>query len=1012
LSPLERGAVRACRLEDIVPNTGTCALVHGRQIAIFRLDDDRVYAVGNRDPFSGAHVLSRGIVGDLGGELVVASPVYKQHFSLESGRCLEDASVRIPVYRVAVEDGFIFVDLSEVRTTCCYCGVGCGVLASVSQGAIVSVRGDPSHPANFGRLCTKGLSLHKADPAFRGLFPEVHGERRSWDETFGFLAERFAATIAEHGPDSVGFYVSGQFLTEDYYVFNKLAKGLIGTNNIDTNSRLCMASAVVGYKQTLGADAPPACYEDVDSAECIFVAGSNAAWAHPVLFRRIERARPKHLVVVDPRRTETACAATLHLQITPGSDVALFNGMLHVMLREGWCDRGYIDGHTENFESVRRVADDATPAETAAVCGITEVQIREAARIFSRSKATLSLYCQGLNQSSSGTAKNAALINLHLASGQIGRPGAGPFSLTGQPNAMGGREVGGMANLISAHRDLSNEEHRGEVARLWGVERIPSKPGKTAVEMFDAVRSGEIRIIWIACTNPAQSLPDQIRVHEALERAELVIVQDAYRHTETGAYADVFLPAAGWGEKDGTMTNSERRISRVRAAVRPPGEALPDWRIAVEFSKKLFPSGNKSRLLGYEKPEDIFNEHRETTRGRDLDITGLSYALLDERGPQQWPFPESAREGTKRLYVDGIFPTPSRRARFVPTPFAAVAEDVDALYPLRLTTGRLRDQWHTMSRTGTISALFAHEPEAHVTAHPEDLSLAGIGDGDLVRVVSRRGGVYLRAARDPDLPRGVAFVPMHWGRRFLAGEGRRGVNELTVGALDPQSRQPEFKHCAVRLDRARLPWSLVAFGDAGDAASLMKRLDALMDAAPYVLRTLIGRDHPGVRLSLAAERALSSGVIEEIDAAFGLDSAGTARCDDAAQRAGRRILLDGGVVRAARLAGDTSGEPWLRDLWERAVPAGELRPDLMPPADVPSGAGAGRIICNCFGVSEHDIDAFLARSNSIAALQASLKCGTNCGSCLPELSRKARMAKALEATLPTRVGGREVLLQI
>jgi assimilatory nitrate reductase catalytic subunit len=985
LSPRERDAVHACRLEDIVPNTGVCALVHGRQIAIFRLDDDRVYAVGNHDPFSGANVLSRGIVGDLGGELVVASPVYKQHFSLESGRCLEDASVRIPVYRVAVEDGCVLVELSEVRTTCCYCGVGCGVLASVSDGAIVSVRGDPEHPANFGRLCTKGLSLHKTDPGFRALFPEILGRRASWDEALDFLAKRFAATIAEHGSDSVGFYVSGQFLTEDYYVFNKLAKGLIGTNNIDTNSRLCMASAVAGYKQTLGADAPPACYEDIDSAECIFVAGSNAAWAHPVLFRRIERARPRHLIVVDPRRTETACAATLHLRIAPGSDVALFNGMLHVMLREGWCDRDYIAAHTEHFESVRRAVDDATLARTAALCAIPESQIVEAARHFARSKATLSLYCQGLNQSTSGTAKNAALINLHLASGQIGRPGAGPFSLTGQPNAMGGREVGGMANLLSAHRDLRNEAHRREVAALWGVDDVPSKPGKTAVEMFDAVRAGEIRIIWIACTNPAQSLPDQRRVHEALARAELVVVQDAYRDTDTAAYADVFLPAAGWGEKDGTMTNSERRISRVRAAVRPPGEALPDWRIAVDFAKRLFPSGNKSGLLAYGKPEDIFNEHCETTRGRDLDITGLSYALLDQRGPQQWPFPESGRVGKKRLYEDGVFPTPSGRARFVPTPFADVAEGTDALYPLRLTTGRLRDQWHTMSRTGTIASLFAHEPEPRVTAHPDDLARAGIGDGDLARVVSRRGSIYARASADAGHAPGVAFVPMHWGARFLGGEGRRGINELTLAALDPHSRQPEFKHCAVRLERGGLPWRLVAFGDTGDAAALVRRLDTVMGTAPYALRTLIGRNRPGVRLSLAAEHALSAKVIEDIDAVFGLDRAGTARYDDG-QGVGRRVLLEGGVVRAVRLAGDTGGEPWLRDIWERAAPAGELGPRLLPP-DGSTASARGPTVCNCFDVSEREIDAFLAKSNSLAVLQAHLKCGTNCGSCLPEIRR-------------------------
>jgi assimilatory nitrate reductase catalytic subunit len=988
-----------CRLEDIVPNTGVCALVRGKQIAVFRLDDDSVYALDNRDPFSKANVLSRGIVGDLKDELVVASPIYKQHFSLVSGRCLEDAAVQLHVYRARVEDGFVFLEISEVPTTCCYCGIGCGVLASVTGDTITAVRGDPTHPANFGRLCTKGLSLHKADPAFRGLFPEIRGERKSWDETLSYLAGRFAETISRHGPDSVGFYISGQFLTEDYYVFNKLAKGAIGTNNIDTNSRLCMASAVAGYKQTLGADAPPACYEDVDWAECIFIAGSNTAWAHPVLFRRIEQAKPRHLIVVDPRRTETARSATLHLPIAPGTDVALFNAMLHIMLREGWCDEAYVREHTENFELARQIAREAWPEKAAAICGVPETDIYEAARIFSSSKATLSIYCQGLNQSSSGTAKNAALINLHLASGQIGRAGAGPFSLTGQPNAMGGREVGGMANLLSAHRDLGNETHRREVARLWGVNEVPSKPGKTAVEMFDAVRSGEIKIIWIACTNPAQSLPDQTRVHEALERAELVIVQDAYRNTETAAYADVFLPAAGWGEKDGTMTNSERCISRVRAAVRPPGEALPDWRIAVDFAKKLSLPGKKENLLSYERPEDIFNEHRESTRGRDLDITGLSYALLDRRGPQQWPFPESAVEGRKRLYEDGIFPTASGRARFVPTPYQPVAEEVDALYPLSLITGRLRDQWHAMSRTGTIAGLFAHEPEPRVTMHPVDLLRSGIEDGDLVRVESRRGHIYLRIAGDPDMTRGAAFVPMHWGARFLGGASRRGINELTLGALDPDSRQPELKHCAVRVERAQLPWRLVAFGNSRDAASLMGRLDSLMSVAPYAVRTLIGRDNPGVRFAIASTEAPCAQVLEEIDAVFGLDAAETARYDDSKRNIGRRILLEDNAVRAVRLSGDTRSEPWLKDLWERAAPIEELRRYL--PLLVESSSGLpparGRTVCNCFDVSEREIDAFLARSNSLAALQANLKCGTQCGSCLPELRHRVSLAGMREA---------------
>jgi assimilatory nitrate reductase catalytic subunit len=922
--------VRVCRLDDIVPGAGACALVDGEQVAVFRIQES-IYAVSNRDPFSGANVLSRGIVGDLKGERVVASPVYKQHFSLLTGRCVEDAAVRIPVYTARIEDGFVVVEpRREVATTCCYCGVGCGVIAFVSNNEITSVRGDPSHAANRGRLCAKGLALHKADGSFRALWPEIAGERVTWDRALDFVSAKFRETVGQHGPDSVAFYISGQLLTEDYYVFNKLAKGLIGTNNVDTNSRLCMASAVAGYKQTLGADAPPACYEDLELAECVFIAGSNTAWAHPVLFQRLEAARPKHLVVVDPRRTETARAATLHLQIKPGTDVALFNGMLGVIIEEGLCDRAYIAAHTEGFDSAERLSSKAA----AEICDVSEESVRRAARMFAGSKATLSLYCQGLNQSSSGTAKNAALINLHLATGQIGKPGAGPFSLTGQPNAMGGREVGGMANLLSAHRDLSNAKHRSEMADFWGVRSVPERRGKTAVEMFEAIRNGEIKAVWIACTNPAQSLPDQRLVHEALERAELVVVQDAYRNTETAAYADVFLPAAGWGEKEGTMTNSERRVSRVRAALRPPGEARADWQIAVQFARRVLPDGE--RLFPYESAESIFNEHRETTRGRDLDITGLSYALLDERGPQQWPYPEGAATGRKRLYEDGVFPTLSGRARFVATPYRPVAEEVDDAYPLRLTTGRLRDQWHTMSRTGTIAGLFAHEPEPRAMVHPGDLARLGIGESDLIKLASRRGSVYLRAAADPDMAPGTVFVPMHWGARFLGGAQRLGVNELTLGALDPSSFQPELKHCAVRLEKAHLPWRLVAIGPAAFDA-----LDEFMSSTPYAARTLVGRDEAAVRLSLAAEKAPGKDVVARIRAAFG-ESA---------------TVREGGTADAWLAGGGLSAR--------------------------------GRTVCNCFDVAESDIKVFLGESKSLEALQASLKCGTHCGSCVPELRRMA-----------------------
>ena len=898
--------MKICRLEDIVPDTGVAALVGDEQVAVFRIHQE-VFALGNRDPFSGANVLSRGIVGDLKGELVVASPVYKQHFSLRTGRCLEDANQRVPVYPARVEDGFVHVEpRKEVATTCCYCGVGCGVLVSSVENEIVSVRGDPAHPANRGQLCTKGMTLHLSQrPEFRLLYPEIGGKRASWDEALDLAAQRFSSCIAEHGPDSVAFYISGQLLTEDYYVFNKLAKGLIGTNNVDTNSRLCMSSAVAGYKLSLGADAPPCCYEDIDHADLIFIAGSNTAFAHPIVFRRIEEARAKNpdlkVIVVDPRATVTARAADLHLAIKPGTDVALFNSMLHVLSREGLLDKDYIRDHTEGF---------TVPEWTPEVCEVPVESIVQAARMFGNAKAVLSLYCQGLNQSVNGTYKNSALINLHLATGQIGRPGAGPFSLTGQPNAMGGREVGGMANLLSAHRDLSNPTHRAEVAALWGVPSVPSQPGKTAVELFDSIGK-EVRMVWIACTNPVQSMPDAEAVRKALLRAEFVVVQEAFRDAEICDYADVLLPAASWAEKEGTVTNSERRISRVRAAVPAPGEARPDWEIVVDFARRLSAEGK--RLLDFKSPESIFNEHRETTRGRDLDITGLSYSVLEKDGPQQWPY---VLAGKKRLYEDGIFPTPSGRARFVAAEYVPPAEDVSQGFPLRLTTGRLRDQWHTMTRTGLVARLFGHSPQPEIDLHADDLKELGVTDGELVRVSSRRGSAVLKARASQDLRRGDAFMAMHWGSRLTSGIG---ANALTLSAFDPFSKQPELKHAAVRVERLLPVW----------------------------------------RKSFACPANAE---------AYRAASALLARFDYAA------LSFSGDLLRAEFAAVQPPGNATLAAV-----------------ADVFGGEGVdaaqGRAVCACFSVSEESIREAMEAGATLAGLQARLKCGTNCGSCLPELRR-------------------------
>lgn len=898
--------------------------------------------------------------------------------------------------------------LRETRSTCPYCGVGCGVIIESDGAQITGVRGDPEHPANFGRLCTKGQSLHLTASApitlhQRLRVPQLHGREVSWEEALDTAADRFAAIASEHGPDALGFYISGQLLTEDYYVFNKLAKGLLQTNNVDTNSRLCMSSAVAGYKATLGADAPPACYDDVNHAQLLFIAGSNTAWAHPVLFRRIEdakRANPQlKIVVADPRRTETAAMADLHLPLLPGTDVALFHAMLHVLLWEGLVDHAYIAAHTTGFEALRDRVREVTPREAARITGLKEADIVTAARWFGQSRASLSLYCQGLNQSSSGTAKNAALINLHLATGQIGKPGAGPFSLTGQPNAMGGREVGGLANLLSAHRDLANPEHRAEVARLWGVADVPSKPGKTAVEMFQAAADGEIRALWIACTNPAHSLPDQATVQRALQRAEFVVLQEAFAGTATARFAHLLLPASSWGEKEGTVTNSERRISRVRAAVPAPGQARADWAIACDFARRLETRlrPGQPTLFPYGGPEAIWNEHRESTRGRDLDITGLTWAALDSAGPQCWPFPSGAQAGTERLYADGRFPTADGRARFADAPYAPVAEPRDARFPFALNTGRLRDQWHGMSRTGTLGRLFGHTPEPTLDLHPQDLARLRLAEGDLARVSSRRGSLVLPVRGCADLAPAQAFVAMHWGEEHLRG----GVNLLATPAFCPQSKQPELKHAAVQIARAELPWRLVALAWCGEAEALALRsaLRPLFEPFAFAACVPFGRDGHGVLFRAAAAEPPAPALVAQLAGLFGLEGADALHYADPRRGQRRSLRLAAGnggdqQLEAFLLAGDTRAESWIAPLLQQRLPAQAYgRRMLLPGAEPPAAvAPRARQVCSCFDVDEPSILQTLAtctggETERLAALQAVLHCGTQCGSCLPELRR-------------------------
>jgi len=906
--------------------------------------------------------------------------------------------------------------IKQVKSTCCYCGVGCGLLIETENERIVGVRGDPAHPANAGRLCTKGASLHLTTrPEYRLLHPELRlsrelpRQRVAWDEALDHAAERFAEIIATHGPDSVAFYISGQLLSEDYYVFNKLAKGLIGTNNVDTNSRLCMSSAVAGYKQTLGADAPPCCYEDIAATDCLLIAGANPAVAHPIVFRRIEDARAANpdlrIIVVDPRRSETAAIADLHLPLKPGTDIALYNGLLHVLLAEELVDRNYIAAHTEGFAALEQTVAAFPPAVVAEICALAEAEIIQAARWFGKSAAALSLYCQGLNQSSHGTHNNAALIHLHLATGQIGRPGAGPFSLTGQPNAMGGREVGGLANLLSAHRDLANPEHRAEVARLWGLPSVPAQPGKAAVELFAALKRGEIKAVWIACTNPAQSLPDQNEVRAALEAADFVVLQEAFANTDTAAYADLMLPATTWGEKEGTVTNSERCITHLTPAVSRPGEARPDWEIVVDFAHRLGARLGQpltGQLFPYASPEAIFNEHRESTRGRDLDITGLSYALLDSSGPQQWPFPEGASSGRQRLYADGVFPTPSGRARFVAVEHLPTAESTDETYPISLLSGRLRDQWHGMSRTGTVARLFNLDDEPLLSMHPADLRQRGLAGGDVVRVGNARGQVHVRVKPDAGLVRGRAWMPMHWGNQFM---NSAGVNALTLSAYDPFSQQPELKHAAVAVEQAELPWQLVVLRKAGSgelaAPTLLAKARSLLADFAFASVGLYGRSEALVVFRAAHGEALPESRLREIDALFGLDTDAAAAIvyADPRRQISKRALAPDGKLIGIRLAGETQAQSWLKEVMAAEAEENDdadaastaLDPALIRWAVAPIGKRPGklpqrsRIVCNCGDISEAQIKADLESGATLAVLQEKRKCGTFCGSCLPVL---------------------------
>lgn len=709
-------------------------------------------------------------------------------------------------------------------TTCSYCGVGCGVRVTRHRDGRIEAEGDPEHPSNRGMLCSKGRSLHQTvmDASDRLLFPQMrksrgHGlERVDWDTAIGRAAQTFRAIIGRYGPEAVAFYVSGQCLTEEYYIANKLMKGFIGSNNIDTNSRLCMSSAAAAYKLTLGDDACPIAYDDIEAGDCFLIAGANPAWCHPILFRRLERHKEIHpeakVVVVDPRRTASCSVADLHLQIRPGTDVALYNAIAREIIENGWMDRGFLRECCDGFEEAGEAAYRLSVGEAAVLCDVPADDIRRAAEWIGTAAAFQSWWAMGLNQSTQGVANNLALLNLSLLTGQIGKPGAGPFSLTGQPNAMGGREVGGMAHLLAAHHDLASADHRAKVAAFWKSGPIAPKPGLTATEMFAALRNGRLRAIWIICTNPAVSMPSLHGVEDALTNAPFVIVQDISSKSDTVPYADIVLPAAGWLEKDGVMTNSERRLTYLPKVVEPPGEALPDAEILCRFGRAM----GWNDAFTYPDTAAIFDEHARLTAGTAIDVSGVTHARLRNEGSVQWPCPGPDHPGTPRLFSGRRFYRDNGKAKLHGVLFDGPSERPTPEFPFILTTGRMRDQWHTMTRTGKVAGLNRHAPVPHVELHPSDAAALGVAEGDGVRIRNGRGEATAKAMVTASIKPGVVFMAMHWGKTFLAEQGR--ANLLTNDAADPRSKQPGFKYTTVALTPVQAPARRIAVVGAGAAA--------------------------------------------------------------------------------------------------------------------------------------------------------------------------------------------------
>jgi len=885
--------------------------------------------------------------------------------------------------------------MSVTRTTCPYCGVGCGVSVARDGATVLPVAGDKEHPSNFGRLCVKGSALHETVGTQRRLlYPQINGERASWPQALDQITERLQKTIREHGPQAVALYLSGQLLTEDYYVANKLWKGFVGSANVDTNSRLCMSSAVAAQVRAFGEDAVPACYEDVELADLIVLVGSNSAWAHPVLHQRMLQARKERpgtkLIVIDPRRTPTCDQADLHLPLKPGGDAFLFNGLLVYLAEQNALNHRYIKNHTNDFDEALAVARASSPsiAYVARVCELDEKAVEQFYRIFAQTARTVTLFSQGINQSSSGTDKGNAIINCHLATGRIGLPGASPFSITGQPNAMGGREVGGLANQLAVHRAFTRESI-AEVKEFWRAPNMATTPGLKAVPLFEAIERGEVKFLWVLATNPIVSMPEADRWRAALARCETVIVSDCVRDTDTTQLAHILLPAVGWGEKDGTVTSSERTISRQRNFLPAAGEAKPDWWALAQIGKRL----GHSDAFAFENARDVFVEYAamtgiNTDTPLQLDISELSVLNkpeYDALEPLQWPIKNGV--SATRLFGDGQFATADRRARFIPIEPYWPQSQINRDTPLILNTGRVRDQWHTMKRTAESEKLNRHRAEPYVEVHPQDAAVFGLAAGEIAELSNRHGTAWLRVRIEPGQRRGSVFVPMHWNDQFAA---RARVDALVTAHVDPHSGQPELKHASVTMRPLPSRWRGV----------LLSRAPLDLPRSHYWARVPVAN---GWLYWLAGEDTFDA-VRARFQALLPAEANMQFIVDDAREL--RQAWLVDGCLDAVLLLGERELVP---DPWWLAGRLGQLldndeRRVLLSGKPPGEQLAQGAMICTCFQISEMVIRTAIGEGcRTSAALGEKLRCGTNCGSCVPELNRLIRENAVAEPAV-ARVG--------